>query len=810
VALALADAHARGVIHRDLKPSNIMIDSRDQPILMDFGLARRLGCDEKHLTQLGTVIGTPAYMPPEQVTGDLEAMGPASDIYSLGVILYQLLTGQLPFQGNTALVLAAILNQDPPRPLLLRGDLDPTLEAVCLKAMSRQPGQRFASMLELASAVVNGPWASTIEYTGPPAAAEQAAPAPATVSGQVITAEMVQTALNLLSSWGLSMGLRKLKFKAQGQRKRAGWQLLSDWLAGETTISAETLRQGGATVLDSWRLASQALAALRERDYRRAHRLLRQAVEGPDQGGPALRGTLLHIRASVYSHEGKSLLALRDLQEALQQFGKDHFMTGRVLDTLGMVYASKTNFHLARAFYEQALLAKEQHQDEAGLAVTHGQLGRLFLNWDQLDEAEQHFRSDLRLAEKMSDPRSEAQMHNHLGQVALARAQQEAASNRKASVRRYASESAGWLASSIRLAQESQNPTTEAFARKDMALVFLLEGSLAEAEEQAAQAETLFRKIDFSEGLAQVNFLWGMVRRLQGRYDEATRRLKSALGYFDSTNEKVEAVRALWELARTQRDASSHTSLVARAFEEALVRAEQVRRGSLVEAIEAELREVDHEAYYRHLYRRVRGQADWEDTAYLGSGESELATVLVFDLQGFTEATRGQGPRTVLVTFNQVLADLEEVLQRHRAQVLTYVGDGFLAILRQAHHAERAVQTALDLMAAVEECNRPRTLLGQPPLAVRISINTGNVFLGNVGTYHKMDFTAVGPAVSLAARLLTYAEPGKPCLSESTHELVGEQFAYPATGPRTVAPQGSELLKVWDVLPREVISHPRT
>lgn len=188
--------------------------------------------------------------------------------------------------------------------------------------------------------------------------------------------------------------------------------------------------------------------------------------------------------------------------------------------------------------------------------------------------------------------------------------------------------------------------------------------------------EDLFRKTDFAEGLALANHLWGVLRRLQGRCDESTRRLKLALAHFDSTEEKSRAVQVLWELARTQRDASMHSLAgdrgglppkrphVARAFEEALVRAEQLRRGPLVEAIEAELLEVDHEVYYRHLYRRVRGQADRDEPAHLGCGECEQATVLFFKIQGCTEAAPSNDPETVLQTFNQVLAELDEVLER--------------------------------------------------------------------------------------------------------------------------------------------------
>jgi hypothetical protein len=154
LALALAQAHARGVIHRDLKPANIMISSRKEPVIMDFGLARRASQQEEvRLTHEGVVMGTPAYMPPEQVKGEVEAMGPACDIYSLGVILYQLLTGRLPFEGPTMAVLACILTQEPAPPSTRRPDLDRALEAICLKAMAKKPEDRFASMSDLAGAL---------------------------------------------------------------------------------------------------------------------------------------------------------------------------------------------------------------------------------------------------------------------------------------------------------------------------------------------------------------------------------------------------------------------------------------------------------------------------------------------------------------------------------------------------------------------------------------------------------------------------------------------------------------------------------
>lgn len=153
LALALQEAHDAGVIHRDLKPSNVMIDKRGEPIVMDFGVARRTG-DDVGLTRAGAPLGTPAYMPPEQVTGDGRAQGPPSDIYSLGVIMYELLTGQLPFCGDLASVANKILLTPPPPLRSHRPELSPALEAVCLKAMAKSPTDRFPSARAFAEAIV--------------------------------------------------------------------------------------------------------------------------------------------------------------------------------------------------------------------------------------------------------------------------------------------------------------------------------------------------------------------------------------------------------------------------------------------------------------------------------------------------------------------------------------------------------------------------------------------------------------------------------------------------------------------------------
>jgi len=153
LALALQEAHDCGVVHRDLKPSNIMIDRRNEPVIMDFGLARRTDAEESRATQQGTILGTPAYMSPEQVLGDPEKIGPQTDVYSLGVILYELLTAQLPYQGPPTAVVGQILATDPPPPQQHRTDLDPRLVEICAKAMAKEREDRYQSMKHLAVAL---------------------------------------------------------------------------------------------------------------------------------------------------------------------------------------------------------------------------------------------------------------------------------------------------------------------------------------------------------------------------------------------------------------------------------------------------------------------------------------------------------------------------------------------------------------------------------------------------------------------------------------------------------------------------------
>ena len=150
VARAVNHLHQQSIIHRDLKPSNILLDASGQPYVSDFGLAK-IFAPGSDMTATGVITGTPSYMAPEQASGRRAEIGPATDVYSLGAILYELLTGVPPFRAESPLdTLMEVLNSDPAMPRSLNRHIPRGLELICLRCLAKEPGARYASAAALA------------------------------------------------------------------------------------------------------------------------------------------------------------------------------------------------------------------------------------------------------------------------------------------------------------------------------------------------------------------------------------------------------------------------------------------------------------------------------------------------------------------------------------------------------------------------------------------------------------------------------------------------------------------------------------
>jgi serine/threonine protein kinase/Flp pilus assembly protein TadD len=445
VAEAIDFAHQRGTLHRDLKPTNILIDIFDQPRITDFGLAR-CGEADPHLTATGQIVGTPAFMSPEQASGRTEAVGPHSDVYSTGAVLYYLLTQRPPF-GAPSLpdLLALVVGQEPVSPRALNPGVPRDLETICLKCLEKEPSRRYASARALA------------EELGRFNRGEPILARPVSLPEKVwrwrgrnpaLAGSIAATALILLvgvfaSTWQAVRATRAEREEAQMRRQAEAAhelaaneanrahevaQFLKDMLAGidpetakgrDTTLVREILDRTNARIGSSLKNDPEAEADLRRTlgnvyhslgDYTKAEMMHRKALELKKNARKesADIAPMLNELAMAIDRGGRAAEAETNYRQALVLFSKppaDHSpeLKARTLSNLGNVLWRQARLSEAEKAYREALsiltnLVGMENKQVAGIL---GNLAMLAGSRGNPAEAESLFRQVLVLQKKL-------------------------------------------------------------------------------------------------------------------------------------------------------------------------------------------------------------------------------------------------------------------------------------------------------------------------------------------------------------------------------------------------------------------------
>jgi len=387
IAQAIHFAHSRGILHRDIKPSNILIDASDQPRITDFGLAKRFEVQAPALPEIpddadrpkpalppdltvtGQVLGTPGFMSPEQARGRRSAVGPASDVYSLGAVLYFLITARAPFAtGSLEETLRQVREAEPVFPRLLNPAVPRALETICLKCLSKEASRRYVSAQALAEDLER--WLNGAAILARPATVAERVWIWCRRRPAVATPLALSVLLLLLVAVGSSAAAARInreraQAEAQARKSRQVAQFLSDMLQGiqpdvalgqDTTILREILDRTEQRLDTELNDQPEVVADLRhtigmaysgldepvkaEAMHRESLRL-RSAVLGEEH--PATLDSMFRLADSLH-HQSRSeesvVLMRRALELHLQHWGENHLLVVELLNGLGAFSSS--------------------------------------------------------------------------------------------------------------------------------------------------------------------------------------------------------------------------------------------------------------------------------------------------------------------------------------------------------------------------------------------------------------------------------------------------------------------------------------
>ena len=382
VCHTMAYVHSRGVLHRDLKPSNVMLGKFDETLVVDWGLAKVVGRpdepgasdeptlrvdDETPQTRLGSAVGTPAYMSPEQAAGRVDELGPASDIYSLGAILYTILTGRPPYETSDADLLARVQACDFPSPRHVNRRVPRPLEAVCLRAMASDPNSRYASTRALADDIER--W-----LADEPIAAYRES--------------------SLERSW------RWLR-RHRAATVAAGLALCA--VALVSSIAALIVgRQNDEIVQQNRQIRTLARAQFDARQQAEAQRdeaeraatLARTAIDEMATAAMNLRNRPLLSEAIAFYR--KWIEEHADAREK-PNVARTHVALADCLTHLGRFDEAETSYRRGIAIYRTLSPSQRQRQVESDHATAHGNLGNMYQLVFRIDEAEREFQRAIEL-----------------------------------------------------------------------------------------------------------------------------------------------------------------------------------------------------------------------------------------------------------------------------------------------------------------------------------------------------------------------------------------------------------------------------
>jgi serine/threonine protein kinase len=371
VARAVHHAHQRGVIHRDLKPSNILLDREGQPHLTDFGLAKLLQ-KESGMTLSQDVMGTPNYMAPEQAAGHAREVTTAADVFSLGAILYELLAGRRPFQGETAVeTLNQVIHTDPPPPRLLNPQVPRDLETICLKCLEKEPARRYDSAQEVAEELER--FLNDEPILARPAGAAEKLwrwsrrnPRVAALAASVALLLAVVTLVSTVAAIriaGAREGERKQWLIAERnaaaealQRKQAEEQ--RDRAVNAEAEAKDVLRFFERKVLSATRPEGQSGGLGREVTIRAALEAAEPDLASAFTNRPLVEASIRDVLGGTYLDLGLTAQALAHHERALglrtTHLGSNHLETLESLNQVGRVHLKAGRSGEARKLFEEA------------------------------------------------------------------------------------------------------------------------------------------------------------------------------------------------------------------------------------------------------------------------------------------------------------------------------------------------------------------------------------------------------------------------------------------------------------------------